>query len=327
MLQALAPAARVRCQLRIPGAPGGADSTSARGRRRHEGLPDAPGIPLEGLASYQIGENDRVVASQPRVASSSLCVALSIAGSDSGAGAGIQADLLTFAALGVFGTTAITCLTAQNPDGVTDVHAAPAGSVAAQIEAVARYYRIRAAKTGMLFNTSIIAEVVAFFREHRDIRLVVDPVMVATSGAMLLQEDAVESMARDLCPLATLVTPNLDEAAVLLGWRPKSRAELIEAAHALSRRFKTAVLLKGGHLPGMQLCDVLASPKGSPSLMEGRRILRVDTHGSGCTLSAAIAAHLAKGAAVEEAVAGGRRYLRRGMARPLKVGRRRFIAH
>lgn len=256
-----------------------------------------------------------------------LPVALSVAGSDSGGGAGIQADLLTFSAHGVYGTTAITCLTAQNPDGVSAVHAAPVSIVHEQIVQVERYFHPRAAKTGMLFNAEIVETVAAFFERHPRMALVVDPVMVATSGATLLRQDAIEAMTRRLFPAATVITPNLDEAAVLLGRRPERADDLADAALELAARFGTAVLLKGGHLRGRELEDVLATAQGGISRYRGDRIHSVDTHGSGCTLSAAIAANLAHGLPLRESVARARRYLRGAMRRPVKVGRRRFIAH
>jgi len=256
-----------------------------------------------------------------------LPAALTIAGSDSGAGAGIQADLLTFASRGVFGTTAITCLTAQNPNGVTGVHAAPAAFVQQQMQAVHAFFPVLAAKTGMLFDASIVDVVASFFGTHREIRLVVDPVMVATSGAVLLREDAISAMVERLFPLAEVITPNLDEGAVLLGRKPRRRAELVEGAICLAQRYQTSVLLKGGHLEGDRLLDVLADSRGRVRLFEGNRIAGVDTHGSGCTLSAAIAAELALGRPLTEAIGQARRYLRRGMTRALTTGGRRFIAH
>jgi len=266
-------------------------------------------------------------AAAPASLTPALPAALSIAGSDSGGGAGIQADLLTFSAHGVFGTTAITCLTAQNPDGVVGVHPAPAGFVQQQIEAVCGFFPVRAAKTGMLFNAAIVAAVADGLEGHPDIPLVVDPVMVATSGAVLLEADAIQAMTERLFPLARLITPNLDEGAVLLGRRPEGRADLHEAAATLAERFATHVLLKGGHLVGDRLIDVLASPDGRLRVFEGTRIKDVDTHGSGCTLSAAIAAHLALGKELDEAVAAARRYLRTHMKRALQTGGRRFISH
>ena len=253
--------------------------------------------------------------------------ALSIAGSDSGGGAGIQADLLTFAAHGVYGTTAITCLTAQNPDGVSGVHAAPAAFVGAQIEAVISFFSPKAAKTGMLYNAAIVTAVAAVLDRHPRIQLVVDPVMVATSGAVLLERETVEALGRRLFPRATLITPNLDEAAVLLGRRPENRRELTEAAVQLARRYGTATLLKGGHLQDGLLHDVLATPRGPGRTFTGRRITGVDTHGSGCTLAAGIAAQLALGRTLPDAVAVARRYLRRGMMGPVRAGGRSFITH
>ncbi len=256
-----------------------------------------------------------------------LPVALSIAGSDSGGGAGVQADLLTFAANGVFGTTAITCLTAQNPDGVSGVAAIAPEFVVAQARQVFRFFKVRAVKTGMLFNAPIIAAVAALLREHRGVPVVVDPVMVATSGAALLQPEAVAAVQEQLLPLAALVTPNLDEAAVLLGRRPESSAAMRVGALELAQRFRVPFLLKGGHLGGDELVDVLALPDGLSERWVGRRIEGVDTHGSGCTLSSAIAAQLALGRPLIEAVATSREYLRRGMARGVATGGRKFIAH
>lgn len=266
------------------------------------------------------------VAATPASQSRNCRVALSIAGSDSGAGAGIQADLLTFAAHGVFGTTAITCLTAQNPGGVAGVHAAPPGFVRQQVDSVCSYFAVRAVKTGMLFNAAIISAVCDALAPRR-IPLVVDPVMVATSGAVLLREDAIHVMVSRLFPLAALITPNLDEAGVLLGRKPEGRGELVEAAATLAQRYGTPVLLKGGHLRGRRLFDVLAAPDSQARIYEADRIQGVDTHGSGCTLSAAIAARLALGWDLPGAVVRGRRYLHAGMVRPLRVGGRRFIAH
>jgi hydroxymethylpyrimidine/phosphomethylpyrimidine kinase len=256
-----------------------------------------------------------------------LSVALTVAGSDSGAGAGIQADLLTFAALGVFGTTAITSLTAQNPAGVSGVHAVPPEFVAEQIRQITAYFPVRALKTGMLFNAAIIEVVADFLAKQRRVLAVVDPVMVASSGALLLQPEAVNALRTSLLPMAALVTPNLDEAAVLLGRRPEGVTETIEAARGLAAHFSVPFLLKGGHLPGERIVDVLARPRGRPVVWRSRRIRDVDTHGSGCTLSAAIAALLARGERLEDAVEGARRYLRRGMRRPIAVAGRRFIAH
>jgi len=254
-------------------------------------------------------------------------VALTIAGSDSGGGAGVQADLLTFAAHGVFGTSAFTCLTAQNPDGVSAVVALEPAFVREQVRQVFRFFDVRVVKTGMLFNAAIVAVVADLLRERRGVPAVIDPVMVATSGAALLQPDAVAAVRDQLLPLAALVTPNLDEAAVLLGRRPTGEAEMRAAAVELARTFGVPFLLKGGHLAGEELVDVLAWPDGRTERWAGPRILDVDTHGSGCTLASAVAARLAYGDELATAVAAGRDYLRRGMERPLALRGRRFIAH
>lgn len=263
----------------------------------------------------------------PRSNDVDLPVALTIAGSDSGAGAGVQADLLTFAANGVFGTTAVTCLTAQNPDGVTGVAAIDAGMVLAQAEQVAGFFKIRAAKTGMLYDAAIIEEVASFFEARPELPVVLDPVMVSTSGAKLLKEDAITSLREKLIPRARLVTPNLDEAAVLAGERPNDADAMERVAIRLSLRYRVPFLVKGGHLHGGSVVDVLAVP-GAPAIrFTGERIEGVDTHGSGCTLSAAITAHLARGLALTEAVAAGRDYLRRAISAALPAGGRKFINH
>ncbi len=254
-------------------------------------------------------------------------VALTIAGSDSGASAGIQADLLTFSAHQVFGTTAITCLTAQNPAGVAAIEALPAAFVRQQIRQVDSYFRLRALKTGMLYSREIIATVADFLRERRNVPAVVDPVMVATSGAALLQSEAMATVRDRLLPLASLVTPNLDEVGVLLGDRPNTAEAMADAGRRLVRDFGTAFLIKGGHLAGDELTDVLVKPDGTSRSFSSPRQTGIDTHGSGCSLSAAITAHLAKGCDLELAVEGARMYLQRAMERSLVVGGRRFINH
>lgn len=287
-------------------------------------------------------------ASRPRVpagtAARDLPVALTVAGSDSGGGAGIQADLLTFAAHGVFGTTAISALTAQNPRGVSGVHPVPAAFVREQAEQVARFFPVSAAKTGMLADAEIISAVADFFSAHREIRLVADPVMIATSGARLIGEDAVSALRERLLPLASLVTPNLDEAEVLLGekfsWRGNAAAEAEEmprSAQRIADALGVPALLKGGHGAGAQILDVLAFPGDSASRFAEvhARIEETDTHGSGCTLSAAIAANLALDAEknfgekerLSRAVSRATAYAARGIAFPLRVAGARFIAH
>jgi hydroxymethylpyrimidine/phosphomethylpyrimidine kinase len=255
-------------------------------------------------------------------------VAMTIAGSDSGAGAGIQADLLTFAALGVYGVTAITSLTAQNPAGVKSVHAAPPEFVADELSQLSGYFDIGALKTGMLYDEGILSVVCDFLSAHRDLKAVVDPVMVATSGAMLLRPGAAALVKSRLLPLAQIVTPNLDEVAVLTGSKPHDAASMRDAAKRIHEQCGAAVLVKGGHLADPdKVTDILFTKDGLCLSFEDKRLPNVNTHGGGCTLSAAIAAHLAKGEALEEAVALARRYLFSGMAHPLVLKGERFIAH
>jgi hydroxymethylpyrimidine/phosphomethylpyrimidine kinase len=252
-------------------------------------------------------------------------IILTIAGSDSGGGAGIQTDLAAIRANGGFGVTAITCLTAQNPGAVTAVQGTSPEILRAQLEAVRSFFPLAAAKTGMLLNANLVRETAAFLRQSPKLRVVVDPVLVATSGAVLLEPEAVALVKSDLLPQAALITPNLDEAAVLLGSGKITRPEMETTARELSETYGTWTLLKGGHLDGEALVDVLCSPSGEITLFEGRRISGVNTHGSGCTLSAAIAAHLGKGADVPTAVANGLEFMRHAFARPLDLGPETFL--
>lgn len=255
-------------------------------------------------------------------------MALSIAGSDSGGGAGIQADLLTFHANGVFGTTAITCLTAQNPDGVTAIRDMPPEFVREQIEQVNRYFTIGAIKTGMLFNAEIISAVADFLEDNPGIPVVVDPVMVSTSGAVLLEESAIEALQLKLLPRAALITPNLDEARVLLGEQPRTLEEMETAAVRLAGMVGVPVLLKGGHLEGTaEVTDFLADTEGGCSPFTSQRIGKVNTHGSGCTLSSAIAANLAKGWDLTNAIGEALTYLRNGLRQPIHLNGLPFIQH
>ncbi|MEM9227687.1 MAG: bifunctional hydroxymethylpyrimidine kinase/phosphomethylpyrimidine kinase [Verrucomicrobiota bacterium] len=253
-------------------------------------------------------------------------VALTIATSDSGAGAGVQADLLSFAARGVYGLSAFAALTAQSPEGVSAIHELPPDFLRAQLDQLKSYYAIGAVKTGMLFSAPLIEETAAFVSKL-SVPCVVDPVMVATSGAVLLQPEAITTLETQLLPQATLITPNLDEAAVLLqGERPTS-SNLPDAAHALAKKYGTAVLLKGGHLEGNQLVDVLAETDGTLQRFQTRRVEGVNTHGSGCTLSAAITAELAKGQPLPAAVKSGHTYLQACLQAPLQLGETPFISH
>ena len=262
-----------------------------------------------------------------RETSTSLPVAVTVAGSDSGGGAGIQADLLTFAAHGVYGTTVITSLTAQNPREVRAVEAPTAGFVRQQLEAVHAYFPLAALKTGMLYSREIIEEVAAFLERNPGIPSVVDPVMVATSGAALLQDEAMATLREKLLPRANLLTPNLDEATLLWGNPITNEAEMSTAATALSEEFQTAVLLKGGHMSGESLLDLLVKPGKEPIPYPKPRIQGVNTHGSGCTLASAIAAQLALGEDLESAVTHGLAYLQRTLQQPLRLGEERFLGH
>jgi hydroxymethylpyrimidine/phosphomethylpyrimidine kinase len=247
-------------------------------------------------------------------------VALTVAGSDSSGGAGIQADLKTFAAHGVFGTSAIAALTAQNTLGVLGVHAVPPAFVAAQIDAVADDLPVAAVKTGMLFDAAIVAAVAEVLLRRRFPNLVVDPVMVSKSGARLLEKDAVEALVGRLLPLATIVTPNLPEAAVLTGRSVESAEDQREAARRIAGFGARAVLLKGGHAAGPEAIDLYYEDGRFETLASPRQATR-HTHGTGCTLSAAIAARLALGEALFEAVEGAKAYVDRAMARAPGLGR------
>jgi hydroxymethylpyrimidine/phosphomethylpyrimidine kinase len=248
-------------------------------------------------------------------------IALTIAGSDSGGGAGIQADLKTFAALGVHGTSAITCLTAQNPRGVRGIQPATPQLVRQQTEAVFAELPPRAVKTGMLFNAAIIREVARFFGRGKCPPLVVDPVMVATSGARLLKPSAMRALLDKLLPLATLVTPNLDEAQLLAGRSLRDVEELRRAARDIRRRFGCAVLVKGGHLRGApDAVDVFYD--GERELILGAPFVRgVSTHGTGCTYSAAITGYLALGCELPYAVQLAKRFITLAIQQSVRAGR------
>ncbi|MDB5861900.1 MAG: hydroxymethylpyrimidine/phosphomethylpyrimidine kinase [Ramlibacter sp.] len=235
---------------------------------------------------------------------------LSIAGSDSGGGAGIQADLKTFAALGCYGMTAITALTAQNTLGVRSIHAVPSNILADQVDAVAEDIGIDAVKIGMLHSAETVRTVAAALRRHGLKTVVLDPVMIATSGAVLIDQEAIAVLVYELFPLATLVTPNLDEAALLVGRPLASEADMEAAARQLLEMGANAVLVKGGHLAGNTVSDLLLARGSAPRWMRAPRIETSNTHGTGCTLSSAIAAQLALGAPLADAVDAARAFIR-----------------
>jgi hydroxymethylpyrimidine/phosphomethylpyrimidine kinase len=234
---------------------------------------------------------------------------LTIAGSDSGGGAGIQADLKTFSALGTYGCSVLAALTAQNTRAVTAIHEVPPAFVAAQLDAVFGDIEIAAVKIGMLSSTGVIEAVAEGLVRHRARNVVLDPVMVAKSGDRLLRPDAVLSLKERLLPLADLVTPNLPEAGDLLGREtPDDAAGMRATAAALRALGPRAVLIKGGHGAAADSIDVL-DDGGEPRVLVARRLATGNTHGTGCTLSAAIAALLARGLPLRAAVAAAKDYL------------------
>ena len=245
----------------------------------------------------------------------SLPIALTIAGSDSGGGAGIQADLKTFASLGVHGTSVITCITAQNPRRVLGVQPCSEVIVRQQLEAVFAELPPMAAKTGMLYSTAIIRAVAGFMRRRGRPPLIVDPVMVATSGASLLKPSAIQALADELLPLAALITPNVAEAERLAGRRLRTVEDLRAAARGLHNRFSCAVLVKGGHLRGLkEAADIFYDGK-EELLLSAPFIPGLHTHGTGCTYSASITAFLAKRIPLTRAVQEAKGYITRGIAR------------
>lgn len=250
-------------------------------------------------------------------------IAVTIAGSDSGGGAGIQADLKTFSALGVFGASVVTALTAQNTRGVTAIHEPPADFVTAQIDAVFSDLAVNATKIGMLSSPAVIAAVAEGLERWAQTAVVLDPVMIATSGDALIRDEAVESLTALLLPRALVVTPNLPEAARLLGESvAEDRATMTAQAEKLLALGPRAVLLKGGHGQGAEAADLLMGPEGPLWLTAPRHRTR-NTHGTGCTLSSAVAAGLARGRSLADAVAAAKDYVTRAIvaADDLAIGR------
>jgi hydroxymethylpyrimidine/phosphomethylpyrimidine kinase len=244
---------------------------------------------------------------------------MTIAGSDSGGGAGIQADLKTFQALGVYGASTVTAITAQNTVGVTAVHEVPTAIVAAQIDAVADDIGVDAVKTGMLSSAEIIATVADRIRHWRLDRLVVDPVMVAKSGDRLLREDAVQALIDQLLPLALVLTPNLPEAEVLIRRSLDSDDDMRQAAVDIVGLGARAVVMKGGHASGVTARDLLFDGH-SFHVFESERFETPNTHGTGCTFSAAIAAGLARGLSIFDAVSEAKSYLTEAIRRSRPLG-------
>jgi hydroxymethylpyrimidine/phosphomethylpyrimidine kinase len=247
-------------------------------------------------------------------------IALTIAGSDSGGGAGIQADLKTFHQFGVFGTSVITAVTAQNTVGVRDWAALPVALVLGQLDAVAEDLPPAAVKTGMLGSAELVLAVADALQRHRLPNYVLDPVMVATSGDRLLHADAEQVIARRLVPIATLVTPNLDEARILVGEEIATAEQMERAARALLKMGAKGALVKGGHLEGEVVVDVFAT-EGEVRRFTRLKLPTTSTHGTGCTLSAAVAAGLALGRPLARAVADALDFVHRAIATAPGLGK------
>jgi hydroxymethylpyrimidine/phosphomethylpyrimidine kinase len=245
-------------------------------------------------------------------------LALTIAGSDCSAGAGIQADLKTFTALGVYGLTAVTCLVAEVPRKVSRIESVTARMVCEQIDVLLKNFRVGAIKTGLLCSAEIVCAVAQTIRDGekkgaRSIPFVVDPVMIATSGDNLLESEALESYKNKLFPLATLITPNLDEAGLLLETTINDRNQMESAAEALAKEYHTSILLKGGHLRGDNALDLLFH-HGELTEFSAPFVRGVETHGTGCTYSAAITAGLASGFSLEQAIRRAKKFMTHSIA-------------
>lgn len=238
---------------------------------------------------------------------------LTIAGSDSGGGAGIQADLKTFSALGCYGMSAITALTAQNTTGVRAIHAIPPQMLREQIDAVIEDIGVDAVKIGMLHAPDIVQVVADAIDRHQLGQVVLDPVMIATSGAVLIENEAVQALVQQLFHRVQLITPNLDEAGFLVGRTLKNEDDMEAAADQLLGLGALAVLIKGGHLSGDTVADLFVSRNAKKWWLRAPRIHSQNTHGTGCTLSSAIAAHLALGVPLEQAIEKSHAYIRQAL--------------
>lgn len=264
-----------------------------------------------------------------------LPIALTIAGSDSGGGAGIQADLKTFSALGVFGTCAITAVTAQNPQGVSAIQGIDPEVVAGQIRQVLEFFPVCAVKIGMLMSVEIIEAVAETLETglppsptgQGRIPVVLDPVMVATSGAKLLDENAMDALRARMLPLASLITPNMDEAALFSGLEVSSDAHLEPAARRIHELFQVPVLVKGGHLEGSEEAIDVFYDGGEPEFFATPYLKQVNAHGSGCTLSSAIAAYLLRGFPLADAISEGKNYVQQALAASLPAGKNLVMNH
>ncbi|MEG0471699.1 MAG: bifunctional hydroxymethylpyrimidine kinase/phosphomethylpyrimidine kinase [Solibacillus sp.] len=246
-------------------------------------------------------------------------IVMTIAGSDSSGGAGIQADLKTFQELDVYGTTVITALTAQNTLGVSSIFPATPEFIRAQMEAVCADLSVSAMKTGMLFSADII-DTVAKVLQKMDVQLVVDPVMIAKGGASLLQKEAVEALKTKLLPLATVLMPNIPEAEVITGMTITTPADIQTAAQQILQLGVHCVVMKGGHLEGAEAVDTVFFQDGTTFSLSSERIHTRHTHGTGCTFSAAVTAFLGKGYAVRDAIIEAKRFIQAAIENPLDIG-------
>ena len=250
-----------------------------------------------------------------------ISIAFTIAGSDSGGGAGIQADLKTFQELGVYGTSALTAITAQNTLGVHAVQPVEVAIVRAQIQAVLEDFSVNAVKTGMLFSAEIITIVADELRAYPALPLVIDPVMIAKDGARLLQNEAIVALKEHILPLATLVTPNIPEAEMLTGLSIRTEQDMELAATALLSMGVSAVLLKGGHRDDVQHAeDLFMSANGEHFYMRSKRISTAHTHGTGCTFAAAITAELAKGHSLADSVVTAKHFIQVAIEDGIEIG-------
>ena len=276
---------------------------------------------MAGAFKRQIGgttfrRSIKIMLKQER--SKPMRTALSIAGSDSSGGAGIQADIKTMSANGVYAMTAVTALTAQNTTGVTDILDSTPAFLSAQLDAVFTDIFPDAVKIGMVSSAELISVIAQKLRQYGARHIVVDPVMVATSGSRLLREDAVEALKTELLPLAEVATPNIPEAEILADMTIRTPADMEAAARKISEQYGCAVLCKGGH--DLNDANDLLWKDGAGYWFNGRRINNPNTHGTGCTLSSAIAANLAKGMALEDAVRRAKEYISGALAAMLDLG-------
>ncbi len=286
------------------------------GRARGGQSGSDPGAPQTRVKAEANAERQ---TSNAQCSTENVPVALSIAGSDSSAGAGIQADLKTFSALGVYGLTAVTCIVAEIPGKVSWIEPVSAKIVRQQIEVLARNFPIAAIKTGLLCSAEIVSTVAKMIlnldkMSAPRIPLVIDPVFVATSGDPLLDPAAIETYENELFPLASLITPNLDEAGRLLGTKIKDRQSMHHAGKELEKRFETGILLKGGHLAGERAVDLLFA-NGKVVEFSAPFVRGIATHGTGCTYSAAITAGLAKGLSLEESISKAKKFVTEAIMR------------